>query len=579
MFNRREMMKLAAAFAVSGMYKINAQEHLGEDSVPSKFPGPRWPSYVKEPRTIEEVMPLARALAQNPSGEFGGSGLGVLQPGESALIVIPATAETLIIEAVRKAVEERGVKLTILTDFGLVGVSKADALAFSEAIANYPAEGFSEVRGFWIEHFGLVFTDPDAPKRWLEKKRPDLFAKLYPQDRELSAHLKEVQKALEVNRVGKAIREYLEQHPEIRGVFWGKMPFWKPTLRSLLGGKQLGVFMADNHWEMMSEIPNYPSDLWLLLEEKTIASLAFVDKVHVTDPEGTDVSFELTEEQADRWAKGVYERGHLLMYPDCASGQFPSSVTDFPQRRKEWIPREPIGGINGVVAGTTGHHGGFFPRMEVHYRDGYIQEVKGGGIFGEVFREFMKYPNTNDLPYPFYDSKHPGFWRLFEIAVCTHPKYYRSPEDLFHYGAGEYHRSGVVHWGVGADILNGPPEVLQKWREFGAKYNVPIGHDFHIQNYFTTYSVHLRHIDTWITLVDKGHLTALDDPDVRALAARRGDAGRLLSEDWIPEMPGINAPGSYTEYANDPWKYVKTQMDEIVAGTYQHYYPRRSGGD
>ncbi len=521
-------------------------------------------------------MPFARALARSPSGEFGGSGLGVLQPGQSALIVIPATAKDIIIEAVRRAVVERGVKLTILTDYGLVGVSKNDALALSNATANNPADGYLEVSRFWIEHFGLAWPDPEVPKRWLSAQSPELYAKLYPADKELSPHLKAVQEALNVNNVGKAIREYLEKHPEMRGVFWGRMPFWKPTLHAILGSKQLGVFMADNHWELMSEIPTYPSDLWLLLEEKTIEPLAFVDKVNITDPEGTDASFDLTEEQANRWARGVYERGHLLMYLDCASGQFPSSVTNFPERYKEWIPREPAGAINGVVAGTTGHHGGFFPRMEVHYKDGYIKEVRGGGVFGDMLREFLQYPRSNDLVYPFYSPQHPGFWRLFEIAVCTHPKYYRTPEDLYHYGAGEYHRSGVVHWGIGADILNGPPEVLQKWREFGVKYNVPIGHDFHIQNYFTTYRVHLRHIDMWVTLVDKGHLTALDDPQVRALASRYGDPDRLLTEDWIPEMPGINVPGSYTDYAADPWKYVKVQMNEILAGTYKHYYPPKA---
>jgi hypothetical protein len=39
----------------------------------------------------------------------------------------------------------------------------------------------------------------------------------------------------------------------------------------------------------------------------------------------------------------------------------------------------------------------------------------------------------------------------------------------------------------------------------------------------------------------------LDDPDVRTLAAKYGDPYKLLTENWIPEISGINAPGSYEE--------------------------------
>ena len=38
-------------------------------------------------------------------------------------------------------------------------------------------------------------------------------------------------------------------------------------------------------------------------------------------------------------------------------------------------------------------------------------------------------------------------------------------------------------------------------------------------------------------------MKSLDDPEVRALASRYGDPDYLLAEDWIPEVPGINAPG------------------------------------
>ena len=44
-------------------------------------------------------------------------------------------------------------------------------------------------------------------------------------------------------------------------------------------------------------------------------------------------------------------------------------------------------------------------------------------------------------------------------------------------------------------------------------------------------------------LVDKGHLTVLDDPEIRRLASKFGDPDQLLSEDWIPPLD-FGLPGS-----------------------------------
>jgi hypothetical protein len=75
--------------------------------------------------------------------------------------------------------------------------------------------------------------------------------------------------------------------------------------------------------------------------------------------------------------------------------------------------------------------------------------------------------------------------------------------------------------------------------------------------------------------VDRGHLVSLDDPDVRALAGKYGDPDKLLIEDWIPEIPGINAPGNYEEYARDPWKYADAQMKKILGGNSQPSHAKK----
>src|SRR5260370_35073645 len=60
------------------------------------YPAPRWPSYLKKPKSVEEILPHTRDLVRNKAG-FGGNspglGLGLLQPGEEVMIVPDTTAE------------------------------------------------------------------------------------------------------------------------------------------------------------------------------------------------------------------------------------------------------------------------------------------------------------------------------------------------------------------------------------------------------------------------------------------------------------------------------------------------------
>jgi hypothetical protein len=373
----------------------------------------------------------------------------------------------------------------------------------------------------------------------------------------------------------------------VTALYWGKpgAGFSGPRALGAQGVKRHGASNTTfaNYYFLSSEIPTYPGDVVKLLEKKTIEKLTpDIDSVRVTDPEGTDITWNVTSEMVDRWLAGLpaSETSHLAMYPDTATGKY--APASGPDGKREWIPRSPIATATGVIAGTNGS-GGFWPRMEVSIKDGTITEVKGGGKYGDVIREFLQYPHINDLTYPYYDK--PGFWHLWEVALGTQPKNFRDPADF--YGGGhsgvycltfERYRAGVIHWGLGNEIPEEPDSVGQpvKWLKFGEDNNLPVGHDFHIQNYFITYKVHRRSTGEWVTIIDGGHLVALDDPEVRALAAKFGDPDRILAEDWVPEVPGINAPGRYEDYARDPWPFADAQMQKIVNGTYEHYYPRRN---
>ncbi|HTF93317.1 MAG TPA: hypothetical protein VK632_09725, partial [Verrucomicrobiae bacterium] len=93
-------------------------------------------------------------------------------------------------------------------------------------------------------------------------------------------------------------------------------------------------------------------------------------------------------------------------------------------------------------------------------------------------------------------------------------------------------------------------------------------------NTLPTYRVRIRGTkNSWLTLIDKGEVNALKSPEIRALASRYGNPDEVLSDDWAPYLPGINAPGKYQDYAKDPWKTFSEVMRKIDAGTFEYFYP------
>src|SRR3990172_3598805 len=113
-------------------------------------------------------------------------------------------------------------------------------------------------------------------------------------------------------------------------------------------------------------------------------------------------------------------------------------------------------------------------------------------------------------------------------------------------------RSGYIHNGFGSPIM-GQRELI------GA--GLPWSH-IHIHNMFGTLEGHTADGEA-VRVIDKGHLTALDDPEIRAVASKFGDPDELLREAWIPGVPGINVPGDYmTDYAQDPIPWIRREATE-----------------
>ncbi|MPY90906.1 MAG: hypothetical protein GEU99_23700 [Luteitalea sp.] len=553
------------------------------------YPAPRWPSYFQPPTSIEDLMPAARSLVRNTSG-FQGRGMGILQSGEGVLIVATAGADPMVVEAIQTALEERKITPHIKYTHEFLGRTPEEVERREAA----------QREGRNIEHAGIYqasswitgqFPDPEVPKKWLKERRPDLYAELFPAESAGGTAPAEAKPDIDPETgqprtgnssdreiVGKGIQAYLTSHPEVRGVFWGSGG--TTGLRRALypmQDKYLGTFITDNVYTLQSQMSTYPGDVWQLAEEQLLEPLAYTDRVEITDPEGSNLWADLTPEQSEKWSQGAYQRGHLYMFPNQATGRFGYSFVNYPGFQQKWLPREPIARINGTLAGTQGH-GGFFPRWEITFTDGFISDVKGGGAQGAALKEFLQYPGLSDRVFPYH--KGPGFWYLYEIAFGSHPKAFRAPGPLLESGntSPERARSGVIHWGLGIRMWHDPdaPTESKVWADFSKKHNTPFDHGWHTHTYFTTYKVRLRNADKWVSLLDKGRMTTLDDPEVRALASRYGDPDYILAEDWIPEVPGINAPGDYLkDYAANPGEYSLEVLKKANAGTYEHYFPAR----
>ncbi len=535
--------------------------------VKGEYSAPRYPSYLKPPKSVDEVMPYARAAVRQVGGR---APLGLVNPGQTVLIVTEITSEEILLQAIKKAYEERGVKVQYLPSYEAAGASKKDASELHHYLSA-AAEGHLGLKeaNAWFEMWDpkQVITD------WLKERRPDLYQALYG-DEDLPGRLKEIdEKAGDRTgreNIAKGIIRYLDAHPEVNALFWGKGG--RSFHFRLLGHqakKYYGNMIFDKRAMLLSRVPSFPGDLWRLLEERTVESLGWVDHVRANDPEGTDLDWEVTPEEAEGWAKGVYQQGHLFMTHHIATGRFPYNVLEYPALQNKYLPALLVKS-NGVVAGCN-NHAGMYPRVELTVKDGYLREIKGEGPYPEIWREvYNHYPNMHTFQYPY--NPEPGYFWFWECGLGTNPKFFLSRGDH----SGERNRSGVVHWSFGPEIAQDPENPGKKPEKLfqAAKENkLPSMHWMHVHNEFLTYQVRVRGTEKWLTLINKGRLSALDDPMVRALASRYGDPDDLLTEEWIPHIPGINAPGNYAEYSKDPRKFLLTEFfGKIEKGTYEYFY-------
>jgi hypothetical protein len=466
------------------------------------YPGPCAPEY-KKPSSVDDCLAQARLLAKKTIGR---GALGPVKKGDNILIVTLADQDEYVKDAVTIAFKEEGAE-------------KVDFI-FEHELSGGEPRVFNTEEG-WREADTMI----NSP--W------DLSGSMFYTD------------------ISENLRNYLNEHPNYTGVFWG------------LGGRDHQIFQMREHkhkfrnnwlfnsWEEFASKANvYPDELWIEIEKRIVEAVGKACEVRITDPEGTHIEYKLTPTEAKRWQQGVWLHGHLFMDPLMATVQENYRVPVSPK-----VP--PVfRDLNGVLAGTSNHQG-YIPHIRLFFEHGRLVEVKGGGKYGDLIREMME--KYKDVHWPGYPEK--GFLWFCDTALCTLVKAFRHRSDLFHSywrlpNLAERNRAGVFHLGFGSRRHG------EEYLKYAQEHNLIMGH-IHVHNYFATYEIKIQGTDHWYKIVDKGWLTAMDDPEIRALSVKYGEPDELFSYDWIPPLPGINCEGDYfKDYAQDPIPYLKKRLEQ-----------------
>jgi hypothetical protein len=562
-----ERNKVYAPWDPADLQKLRKEVGLIGPGSNTPLPSAKFPGYLRTPETVEELIPQARYAVQQKGGR---SPLGLTNPGDVVLIPVPHTADPMVQEAITRAYALRNVEARIIYEHELAGVSK-EILERIDRIQNVFKAGDGQQELNFLNITGKI-ADWDAAVQWTREQDPVLADATWPDFDYRDGQLQDLAKNYE-GMVNSAVIKYLDEHPEVNKMFWrtGGRAIARQDLKHH-GTKLYGNYTYLNNFDIMSKVPAYPSDVWRLIESKLMEPTSYTDRVEVSDPEGSAFYFDLTPEQALSWSKGAYGQGHMFMIPTQSSGIFPSSIIDYPAKIDTWLPPIQLTTANGIIASSNSHASNH-PRMEIHLKDGYVHDVIGGGLYGDGFRLWLAYPKINDLTWPF--QKNPGFWRLFEAGTATNPKYFKHPgEVLAGNNMSERNAGGVIHWAFGSEVKNGPEPDKEKAQrspvsiEFGKQHNLPIGHAMHNHTLLPTYQVRLRDSGQWQTLIEHGQIMASQNPEVRALASRYGNPDVILARDWIPELPGITAPGNYDrDYSSDPGKFWTNWANSIINGT------------
>jgi hypothetical protein len=251
---------------------------------------------------------------------------------------------------------------------------------------------------------------------------------------------------------------------------------------------------------LASKWATFPREVELAIGKKAIDHVRGGKKITITDPEGTNITCE----------------GYgIIGGKDKNLGSTEFFYRTF-QGVMVGLDPKPELSCNGVIVSSSTHTDPI-TTMKVTIERGQAVKVEGGGTLGKRWTQaFEKGKNIS------WGNDHPGpgcNW-VEEFMWGTHPKPFRlDPRGMpgqsrdSGWEAGD-RRAGVLHTGIGSG-QNLPIEGLPKQHRDLTMYHPTVVIDGK-------------------TVIEDGHLLALDDSEVRQVAEKYGDPDELLGIEWEP---------------------------------------------
>ncbi len=342
------------------------------------------------------------------------------------------------------------------------------------------------------------------------------------------------------------------------------------------GGNPIGGLSGVHAWttpELLASVGTiYPGEIMDLIDAKAWAIIRNAERVEITDLQGSDASFTWYPE----WWE-IVEGTH----PEIKVPGYESTFGSLRPGRSEYADfAGHIGGtprygaikqtdFKGKLTGEITQRG-LVPKLTLWHDRGELTKIEGGDYYGDLWREALDL--TKDIQYPGYAR--PGTGWIMEFAFGTNPKII-GPMEVEELKGVAQRDPMEISWGFPRDregaLHAGYGTLGASW--WGMLMDMPVNH-YHLHLMFTTYIVHTRDGRS-VKLVDRGHFTVIDDPEVRALAAKYGDPDEVLKTDWIPVLTGdgkLRPPKarlvSYDEYiANMPFRMDDPRL------TYEYSHP------
>ena len=235
---------------------------------------PAFPSYLKKPDNVDALMPQARAAVRQTGGR---TPFGLIEPGKTVLIVVGELRELASRHdgagGDRTRAEGARRQCIIVKTWDLLGLSEAEYTELRSGVRTYRiSDGQREIEYFFTVT-GLM-PAPQKGREWVRGRDPDLYTC------DLAA--REIcQRAFRRNRAqsprtrAEGVDRVARQESEGRLGRCGAAAAGQHSAgcSSIMPKNILGNYTYLGLYDLMSQVPAFPSDVWRLVETKTMEPL------------------------------------------------------------------------------------------------------------------------------------------------------------------------------------------------------------------------------------------------------------------------------------------------------------------